>query len=167
MKSRELRQKFHQMQSTIPIDSQPKTLYISKVRLNSYFRNDLLLEILSRKLEKAVVECTPRGGSEVNVIFADNTSRVVKLANENQPKDKVCFSQFSAMSEFSHWFQFQPRFDSTLDFTRKHKPLLRTVSERTHSDRLDHNRFLSSSDSLVSSAEVALLWSDVAFNPSL
>ena len=53
------------------------------------------LEILSRKLEKAVVECTPRGGSEVNVIFADNTSRVVKLANENQPKEKVFRPKFS------------------------------------------------------------------------
>jgi len=85
-----------------------------------------LKEILSRKLEKHVVECTPRGGSEVNVIFTDNTSRVVKLANENQSlKDK-------------------PRFDATLDYSQKHKPLLRTMSERTHSD---HGRFMNS-DSL-------------------
>ena len=59
--------------------------------LNPNTKIKLIKEILSRKLEKQVVECTPRGGSEVNVIFTDNTSRVVKLANENQTKDKVAF----------------------------------------------------------------------------
>ena len=34
-----------------------------------------------------MIECTPRGGSEVTVIFSDNTQRIVKLANENQCKD--------------------------------------------------------------------------------
>ena len=46
-----------------------------------------ILDILSRKLERTVIECTPRGGSEVTVIFSDNTQRIVKLANENQCKD--------------------------------------------------------------------------------
>ena len=47
------------------------------------------LDILTKKLEKNVIEVTPRGGAEVNVVFSDNTSRIVKLANENQqPKAK-------------------------------------------------------------------------------
>ena len=49
--------------------------------------SQIILDILSRKLERTVIECTPRGGSEVTVIFSDNTQRIVKLANENQCKD--------------------------------------------------------------------------------
>ena len=89
-----------------------------------------------------MVECTPRGGSEVNVIFTDNTSRVVKLANENQSlKDKVRFN----LNDNQFTVHLKPRFDATLDYSQKHKPLLRTMSERTHSD---HGRFMNS-DSLV------------------
>jgi len=76
-----------------------------------------------------VIEVTPRGGAEVNVIFNDNTSRVVKLANENQqskPKSPPI------------------RFDSSLDYGKKHKALLRTVSETVpHRPSLDlHSRLM-------------------------
>jgi len=76
-----------------------------------------LKDILSRKLERTVIECTPRGGSEVTVIFSDNTQRIVKLANENQCKDTKPKSP--------------PRYDG-------HRALLRTVSESVanHHQRL-------------------------------
>jgi len=67
-------------------------------------------------LERTVIECTPRGGSEVTVIFSDNTQRIVKLANENQAKECKPKSP--------------PRFDG-------HRALLRTVSESVaHHQRL-------------------------------
>lgn len=66
--------------SDIPAEALDDTSRLTSDNI-TYLKN-----ILSQKLNKTVVEVTPRGGDEVTVVFSDNKSRVVRLANENTPK---------------------------------------------------------------------------------
>jgi len=76
-----LRPTLERTRSDIPADALEDTSRLTTENI-SYLKN-----ILSQKLNKPVVDVTPRGGDEVAVVFSDNKSRVVRLANENTPKD--------------------------------------------------------------------------------
>ena len=77
----QLRPTLERTRSDIPADALEDTSRLTTENI-SYLKN-----ILSQKLNKTVVDVTPRGGDEVAVIFSDNKSRIVRLANENTPKD--------------------------------------------------------------------------------
>ena len=75
-----------------------------------------------------MVEVTPRGGDEVTVIFTDNKSRVVRLANENKldlkmdaPKSSLRYDVPSLSSSYS-------AIDERLFSQVPKNKLLRTVS---------------------------------------
>jgi len=69
--------------SDIPAEALEDTTRLTSENI-TYLKN-----ILTQKLSKNVVEVKARGGDEVTVVFSDNKSRVVRLANENTPKSVV------------------------------------------------------------------------------